>query len=181
MHSLATPHRDADFDAKALFAALDARRMERGVSWSGVARDLWDLSSELNARRDDHPISPLTITGIAARDDTTCQHALVMLRWLGRVPEDFVPGVTVEGRHALPAAGSDRRLRWSLSRLYTALDAERRDRGMTWSAVAAELRCAPNQLTGIRRAKYAIGMRLAMRIVRWLDRPAAEFVYAAEW
>ena len=30
-------------------------------------------------------------------------------------------------------------------------------------------------------ARYAIGMGLAMRIVQWLDRPAADFIYAAGW
>ena len=41
--------------------------------------------------------------------------------------------------------------------------------------------CSENQLTGIRTARYAIGMKLAMRIVQWLERPASAFVYAAEW
>jgi hypothetical protein len=31
------------------------------------------------------------------------------------------------------------------------------------------------------RVKYAIGMRLAMRIVQWIERPAADFVVAARW
>jgi len=36
-------------------------------------------------------------------------------------------------------------------------------------------------LIGGRTARFAIGMRLAMRIVVWLDRPASDFVYAAKW
>jgi hypothetical protein len=170
-----------DFDIPACFAALDAQRLERGLTWSRVARELWAQTPELNARRDDHPISPSTITGMAKRGDTTCQHALCMLRWLGRVPEDFVPGVVVGARHALPPVDGAHRLRWSLRKLYDALDERRHEHAMTWPAVAAELRCSPNQLTGIRTAKYAIGMRLGMRICGWLDRPAADFVYPAEW
>jgi hypothetical protein len=30
-------------------------------------------------------------------------------------------------------------------------------------------------------ARFATGMDLAMRIVQWLGRPAADFVYAATW
>jgi hypothetical protein len=41
--------------------------------------------------------------------------------------------------------------------------------------------CTPSQLTGLRTAKFATGMNVAMRIVQWLDRPAADFVYAAQW
>jgi uncharacterized membrane protein YgaE (UPF0421/DUF939 family) len=43
------------------------------------------------------------------------------------------------------------------------------------------LHCSEHQLTGIKTAKYAIGMTLAMRIVRWLGKPAAAFIYAARW
>jgi hypothetical protein len=39
----------------------------------------------------------------------------------------------------------------------------------------------PNQLTGLRNAKFATSMRLAMRITQALHRPAADFVYVAEW
>jgi hypothetical protein len=35
-------------------------------------------------------------------------------------------------------------------------------------------------LTGIRTARFAIGMNLAMRIVQWLEQPAAAFIYAAK-
>jgi len=172
----------AEFDALALFEALDRQRVERGMTWRQAADQIWEQSAELNARRDDHPISPSTITGIAKRGDTTCQHALFFLRWLDRAPESFLaPSVGDGGGAALPAAGPDKRLRWNLAALYEALDARRRQRGMTWPELARELRCSPNQFTGIRTAKYAIGMRLAMKIAVWLEQPAAAFVYAADW
>ena len=75
------------FDTAALYAALDARRTELGLSWNAVAKQIWDLSSELNGQRNDHPISPSTLTGMAKNPRTSCQHALFMLRWLGRTPE----------------------------------------------------------------------------------------------
>jgi hypothetical protein len=161
---------------------MDAQREARGLSWSGVAREIWELSSELNAQRNDHPISPATITGMAKRGDATCQHALFFLRWLGCSPESFMPGEEPES-HGRPLApvGPDRRLRWSLKNLHGALDEQRRERGLTWNELAGELRCTPSQLTGIRTARFAIGMRLAMRITHWLGRPAADFIYRARW
>jgi hypothetical protein len=167
-----------DFDVAALFNALDAQRRQRGLSWEGVARQLWEQSSALNAKRKDHPISASTLTVMTTRRDTSCQHALFMLRWLGRAPEDFLPGLPVDSANtSLPYAGADRRLRWDLQKLYAALDSQRRERSLTWPQLAEELRCGPNQLSGIKRARFAISMRLAMRIVTWLDRPARNFVY----
>jgi hypothetical protein len=171
-----------DFDISALFDALDARRRDRTLSWQGVAREIWHQSATLNAQRDDHPISASTLTGMAHRRDTSCQHALFMLRWLGRTPESFMPSATADAkRTALPWAGPGQRLRWNLQELYDALDGQRRERSLPWPRLADELRCTPSQLRGIRRARFAIGMRLAMRIVQWLDRPARDFIYTAKW
>jgi hypothetical protein len=44
-----------DFDVDALFDALDTQRRYRGLSWQGVAQELWDQSALLNARRHDLP------------------------------------------------------------------------------------------------------------------------------
>jgi hypothetical protein len=181
----------ATFDVSALYAALDEKRIELGLSWPAVARQLWELSSELNERRKDHPISPATLTNMAKNPRISCQHALFMLRWLERTPESFLQGATRatrrtgattdDERFALPAAGPDRRLRWALKLLYASMDEKRRQEGLTWSALASQLGCTSNQLTGLRTAKFATGMDLAMRIVQWLGRPAADFVYPARW
>lgn len=177
-----TDQRIRRFDVSALYSALDDKRSELGISWSKVADALWGLSSELNSRRKDHPISPSTLTNMGKNPRTSCQHALFMLRWLGRAPESFLTGAPIfDERFALPVAGPDRRLRWSLKLLHAAMDEKRREDGLTWSGLAAILRCTPNQLTSLRTAKFATGMELAMRIVQWLGRPAADFVYAATW
>jgi len=171
------------FDAAALYSALDSRRQELGLSWRQVADQIWQLSSELNDRRHDHPISPSTITNVATKPRTSCQHALFMLRWLGRNPESFLTGVT-DGdnpRYALPAAGPDRRPRWSLKLLWATTDEKRRQEGLTWRQLANLLECSPNQLTGLRTARFATGMDPAMRIVQWIGRLAADFVYPAQW
>ncbi len=120
---------------------------------------------------------------MAKNPRTSCQHALFMLRWLERTPESFLRGATTgdDERFALPVAGSDRRLRWALKRLYASMDEKRRQSELTWPALAAILGCSPNQLTGLRTAKFTAGMDLAMRIVQWIGRPAADFVYPATW
>ncbi|HVV75079.1 MAG TPA: hypothetical protein VHC43_03510 [Mycobacteriales bacterium] len=172
-----------DFDVHELFAAMDSQREERGLSWPGVAREIWSMSHELNATRpNDHPISPSTLTGMPRRGVTSCQHALCMLAWLGKAPEVFLDGDGPTRSDArLPACGPDRRLRWSLKRLYGGLDDQRRRNEMTWKQLAGELGCTSNQLTGLRTARYATGIVLAMRITQWLDRPAADFIRAAKW
>ena len=167
------------FDGMALYEAMDAQRIERGLTWRQVADQLWAQSEQLNRKRHDHPISPSTLTGIARRRDCTCQHALFILRWLKRSPESFIE--RTERRFALPQAGPDRRLRWDLRALYDALDTRRRERELSWMELARQLRCSHHQLTGIRTARYAIGMRLAMSIVQWLDEPASRFIHAAQW
>ncbi len=170
------------FDIQALYAALDERRTSEGLTWRGVADALWDESHDLNIQRNDHPISPATISGMSQRGDISCQHALFILRWLDRPAEDFIaqprPGTAGV---PLPSADPAHRLRWNLFALYRALDAARTARGATWGATAERLHCQPGQLTGLRTVKFAIGMRLTMRICQGLRRPSADFIYAADW
>ena len=47
------------FDTQALYLALDARRTELGLSWTGVANQLWEMSSDLNDRRQGPPLQPI--------------------------------------------------------------------------------------------------------------------------
>jgi hypothetical protein len=61
------------------------------------------------------------------------------------------------------------------------MNVQRIDQGLTWSTLATTLRCTPSQLRGLRTSKFATGVTLAMRIVQWFSRPAADFVYAAKW
>jgi hypothetical protein len=169
-----------EFSVSNLYEAMDRERVVRGLNWNHVAKDIWAMSSSLNSQRNDHPISPATLSGMAKRGATSCQHALFVLHWLDRAPESFLDGETSLER-PLPAAGSDRRLRWRRKYLYEAMNVQRLERALTWSELAAILRCTPSQLTGLRTAKFATGMALAMRITQWLTRPAADFVYAATW
>src|SRR5215475_12638753 len=168
------------FDHQSFFDAVDARRRARQLSWPALAAVIWEQSRVLNQRRNDHPISPGTIRKMAT--GLSCQHALFLLRWLGVPPETFIaeprPGTA---GIALPAADETQRLRWNLRKLYGFLNHARTERGATWQRAAERIHCTPSQLTGLRTAKFATGMALAMRITQALRRPAADFVYAADW
>jgi DNA-binding XRE family transcriptional regulator len=119
---------------------------------------------------------------MARRGNTTCQHALVMLRWLGQAPEEFI-ATPREGTAGvpLPSADSAHRVRWDLVALHAALNEVRTERGATWPQTAQRLHCTQSQLTGLPKAKFATNMRLAMRICQVLGRPSADFIYAADW
>jgi len=175
-----------EFDGKALHAALDAKRKTEGLSWPGAAAAIWDLAPVLNAARHarglaNHPISPSTLRSLGNRGDTSCQHALFFLRWLDRTPESFLAGAALHAGTPLPACGPDRRPRWDLIALHLGLNQERAARGATWAQAARDLRCQPRQLTGLKAARYATGMGLAMRITQWVGCLAAEFIYLAHW
>lgn len=170
------------FDLQAFFAAVDAKRLAQQLSWPALATAIWEQSRLLNERRKDHPVSPATIRNFGQRGGLSCQHSLFLLRWLDVPPEAFIaePAPGTAGV-PLPRADEAHRLRWSLKKLYATLDAARTARGATWPQTAAHLHCTPSQLTGLRTAKFATGMRVAMRITQALRRPAAHFVYIAEW
>lgn len=170
------------FDPAAMFAAIEQIKVERSLSWADVSGEMWAEAEGLHASVDghEHPIAVRTITQLRDGTDTTCQHALVMLRWLRRPPEDFiadpVPGTT---GMPLPEPGPDFMIRWDLKATYAALNAARLERGASWEQTATRLHCTPNQLIGMRTAKYGIRMGLAMRISQALRRPARDFVAAS--
>jgi hypothetical protein len=104
-----------------------------------------------------------------------------MLRWLGRAPEEFLTGAVVDvGDTTLPQPGPGSRLRWDLNKLHAELNAQRQERGLAWAELAQTLGCTPSRLTNLRTARQA-DMGLVMRVTQWLNRPAAEFIHAAQW
>jgi len=68
------------FNAAALFAALDAQRRARGISWSRVAAEI-GVS-----------VSTLTRTKLGGRMEV--DGMVAMVRWLGRTAESFTFGYT---------------------------------------------------------------------------------------
>ena len=171
----------ASFDGDALIAALDAQRDRLGLGWTDLADELWQQSAELNAQLSDHSLCPGALVRTAKRGTMSCQYALIILRWIGRAPEDFLTGPVVDvGNTRLPEAGADSRLRWNLGELHAELNERRREGQLTWARLANELGCTPARLTNLRTARLA-DMELTMRITQWLGRPAARFVHPAHW
>jgi hypothetical protein len=171
----------ATFDGAALMAALDAQRVERALDWAALADVLYAQSRDLNVELADNCLCSGALVRTAKRGTMSCQYALILLRWIGRAPEDFLTGsVNDVGHTALPAASPDRRLRFDLPSLHEALNQERRARGHTWNGLGEILSCSPSRLTNLRTARLA-DMGLTMRVTQWLARPAAEFVHTTRW
>jgi hypothetical protein len=63
------------FDAKTLYAALDAQRTARGMSWADVARETG--------------VAANTLTGTKKGGRLEVDGMLAMVRWLGRTVESF--------------------------------------------------------------------------------------------
>jgi hypothetical protein len=151
------------------------------LGWTALADELTQQSAELNAQLSDNSLCPGALVRTARRGSMSCQYALILLRWIRRAPEDFLAGSVMDvGDVRLPDAGPDSRLRWDLGQLHDALNERRRERGITWTALAAELDCTPSRLTNLRTARLA-DMDLTMRITQWLGQPAARFVHPAHW
>lgn len=162
----------ADFDVRGLWDAIDAERRARGIRWRRVLEEMAVPGVE-------HPMSLSTIQNLRRLDTVTCQHALGMIGWLRRTPESFVPEFNGRGV-PLPLGAPERLLRWNMRAFADAVTAQRQRRGLTWADVARELDCSVSQVAGLSRLRYGTSMRLAMRITRWLDRPAADFVIAVK-
>ena len=172
----------AVFDFTAFVDAFDAERQARGLGWYEFAEELWDQSDRPQRKPPGRPL-PLRrpISRLRARGATSCQYALFMLRWLDRAPEDFLTGPTRDvGDTRLPKAGPNRRLRWNLNALHSALNDQRQRAGLTWSALADEIGYTPSRLTNLRTARLA-DLELTMRTTQWLTRPAAAFIHPAQW
>jgi hypothetical protein len=166
-----------DFDLRALYEAIDARRRERDLSWTAVAREVNRFRTTLR------PISASTITSLREKPVGEGDGILQMLLWLGRTPESFVPGIAdAEGDgFRLPTVTTGQILRWDTRALFSALNAQRLERKLTWAEVARDIRgFTPGMLTRLAKGGR-IGFPRVMRLVRWLDRPAAGFTRIARW
>jgi hypothetical protein len=103
---------------------------------------------------------------------------LQTLRWLRRTPESFMPGRTdaAEAGAELPDLQPHQILRFDVPAIYTALDAQRIARGLSWAQVAREIGgCHAASLTRLATGSR-VGFPHVMRIFRRLGRPAAHFI-----
>jgi hypothetical protein len=164
----------ADFDIEALYEALDAQRVARGMSWQEVAGAISDPFRDGPAR----PISASTLTGMRGRSVVEGDGVLQMLRWLRRTPESFIPGH--EATAPLPEVRPGQILRFDTRRLYEAVDARRIERGMTWRAVAGEIPGVGVASLSRLSKGGRTGFPQVSRLARWLGLPLASFTRAAD-
>jgi hypothetical protein len=170
----------ADFDLKALYGALDEQRRSRGLTWAAATREINRTAPGEHA--EGHPIATSTITSLKTKAVAEGDGILAMLVWLRRSPESFIPGF--EGadsewyrlREGLP---KEQCLRWDTRKLHAALNAQRQDRGMTWQQVGQVIGgFTPGMLMNLSMGGR-VGFPGVLRLVRWLDQPAAAFTRVA--
>jgi hypothetical protein len=113
---------------------------------------------------------------MAARGSVRDTVVLQALRWLGRTPESFIPGLPGKPGRALPRDDAGRPA-FDTRAIYRALENEKTRRGLSWRQVAADLGPGfrPGMLTRLAHGT-GIGFPRVMRIFGWLGRPAADFV-----
>ncbi len=156
------------FDVQALWDAMNAKRRESGYTEHEMMEEL----NRVNNQR--VPMALDTVKNMIRRNDTTCQHALHMLRWLNKTPESFL---TNARENAPLPFSSKKRLYWSMAALGNAVAERKRIRELTWQQMADELGCTHSQASGIRTLRYGMSVHLAMRITQWLGRPSSEFIH----
>ena len=152
-----------NFDLKALYSAIDDERSRRGLTWSGVAKEIEERFVK---------VSPSTIKGVGDRPRVEGDGALQILLWLGRAPESFVPdycGALVP----LRPAETGKVLRWDTASIFAALDQKRDTENLTWRAVADEIGgITPQQLKGMAKGGRTF-LPEVMRVAVWLGIPAS--------
>jgi hypothetical protein len=169
------------FDGDAMIRVLAVQRSGRDLDWNDVAMELHGQSGELNAELGRNCMCSGALVRTVRRGTISCQYAIIILRWIGRAPEDFLRRKAVDvGETRLPTVGPDYRLRWDLPALHTELNDYRQDAGLTWTALGRELECTPNRLTNLRTARET-DMDLAMRVTQHIARPAAAFIKPTKW
>src|SRR5262245_58239101 len=66
-------------------------------------------------------------------------------------------------------------LKFDPQALYEAIDAQRRERGMTWNELANELCVSASTIKGMTKRQYGIELDGVMGMTRWLGRTVESF------
>ena len=165
-----------DFDLLALHATLEARKCQLGLTWADVVREVSAPFQNCKPRlirasnlRDLHD----TRFGVDA------EIVLLVLYWLGRSPESFVPGHPAADRPEaqLPSHQAGALPSFDLPWIHAKLDAGRSCLGLSSLQVAQELG-VPFTANGLQRLPRSRSIRFpaVMRLSRWLRCPAASLM-----
>jgi hypothetical protein len=161
------------FELHHVYAALDAERERRGITWPQVLREINAPFEHTSSR----PISRSTVVGMRIKPVAEGDGTLQMLRWLQRSPESLVRGEVSDVQ--LPVLQPHQILRFDTRRLHAALDERRRERGLTWQEVARDMGgpIAPSSLMHLSKGGRT-GFPHVMWMVRWLGRATTAFMRA---
>lgn len=165
-----------DFSLHAVYEAMDAQRVARQLTWAAATRQM------NGGGKGRHPLAQSTIVGLEHKRIAEGDGVLAMLLWLDRTPESFVPGLpgadAERFRLRQPAPGQV--LRWDTKALYAALDDRRHDCALTWAGLAREVGgFTPGMLAHLSKGPRTAFPQV-MRLVQWLEQPAASFTRLAD-
>jgi len=147
--------REPPFDSEALFRALDDARRERGLSWRELAAETGVDASTLRRTRSGRPME--------------ADGVLAMVRVVGRAPEDFA-------KRGSATAPPLKQGRFDTQSLFAALDAQRRERGLSWADASREIGASSS--SALRRPANGgrIDADLMLACTWWLGRFVDDFV-----
>lgn len=148
------------------------------MSWAGLTREINAQFAGVEGARS---LATGTIKGLSHRAIVEGDGVLQVLCWLGRSPESFLVGRPTDGSgEVLPVLPADRILRWDTRALYHALDKKRQLNGLNWTETADAI--GGVNAAGLARLKKGgrATFPLVMRIVVWLNEPAARFTRSSE-
>jgi hypothetical protein len=161
-----------DFDLSALFAALEAQRLARGLSWAQAVNEINVVFDRLPSR----PISRSTVVSLKTKLVAEGDGILQMLRWLDRSPESFVVGGVHSSTDAqLARLRPGRILRFDTRALHVALNARRVELGFTWADVSRAIPGATPSTLRHLSSGGRTGFPHVVRLTQWLGRPVADF------
>jgi hypothetical protein len=169
-----------DFDLSALYAALEARKRQLGLTWTDVVNEISLPFQNCKPRL-------IRASNLRDLDDTRfgvdAGIVLRILIWLGRSPESFVPGHPGADRPEaqLPPAAAAELPSFDVTRIYARLDTERERRRLSWLQVAQEIG-DPFTANGLQRLHRGRIVRFpaVMRLARWLRCPAASLMVSSK-
>ena len=155
-----------DFDFAALFAALDAQRRERVLSWAALGRELRP------------PVSASTILRTERGGPMEADGILAMTRWLGVTFAAFTTGLghaPSAARRATTNPYAEPTRRFDTAAVAAALEEQRASRGLTWHQVAAEIGGAEASALASLGRRSRMRVPEVVRIAAWLGRAPEDF------
>jgi len=159
------------FDLRALYGALDRKRLSLGMSWQNVALEVAGKRAGKRRR-----ISASTITRTARGGQMEADGVLAMVRWVGLTFRDFTRNASLPAPARAATTGMTGR--FDTTAFYAALDGARRSRGMTWRQVASQLSgFSPAMLTRL-ASRGRMSVEQVVRLSAWLGRAPEDFTYS---